>query len=238
VQGQAPELYNFEGRYFFDLAKAGGGVELHDLRVGGQSFDPAILPGIPPEFRPYFGPGRGGARFNGLGIDADPRCVALAKRKPVYRVAGRPQGCRLGGGRIGRGIGGIGLAATRARVLAALGKPTTATSRTLAYCLEDGSTLRAAFSARGPTAKVIAVRSDHPAYTVRGLGPGSTERGARRVMRRESVHNRANGTKLLILRQRARILVAQVQSRRVGYMAVAAPALRGKRLGAALALLR
>lgn len=238
VQGQQPELYNFEGRYYFDLARGGGGVHLHDLRVLGQSFDPAIIPGIPPEFRPYFRNGSGGARLDGLGGDLDPRCVAIARRKPVYRVVGEPRGCRLGGGPIGRGIGGIGLGARRARVREVLGKPTGEKARSLSYCLEDGSTLNAGFTGSGPNGRVLVVESGHPAFTVRGLGAGSTTRQARRTLRGESVRRRGDGSTLLILRQRSRTLVVQARRGLVTKVAVARPRLTTRRLGAALRLVR
>ena len=62
MQGQQ-ELWNWEGRYFFDKARGMGGVYVQNVRVGGQPFDPGRqgLPGFPPEYRAYFGPGGGGA---------------------------------------------------------------------------------------------------------------------------------------------------------------------------------
>ena len=59
--GRGPELWNWEGRYFFDKARGMGGVYVQDFRIGGVPADPRTLPGFPPEYQAYFGPGGGGA---------------------------------------------------------------------------------------------------------------------------------------------------------------------------------
>jgi hypothetical protein len=87
-QGQPPELWHWDGRYFFDKAKAVGGVSLTNLRLGGVTVDPRLLPGFPMQLWPYFGPGRGGARLVNLGV-AEPTCAAKvdtpAEARRVYR---------------------------------------------------------------------------------------------------------------------------------------------------------
>jgi hypothetical protein len=91
VQGQPPELWHWDGRYFFDKARGMGGVRVDNFRVLGQTRDPRTLPGFPPEYAPYFGPGGGGA-FITLG-PSDPRCVARvdtpAEAKKIYRSGWR-----------------------------------------------------------------------------------------------------------------------------------------------------
>ena len=88
VQGQPPELWHWDGRYFFDKAKAVGGVSLSNIRFGGMSVDPRLLPGFPMQLWPYFGPGHGGARLVNLGA-AEPTCAAKvdtpAEARRVYR---------------------------------------------------------------------------------------------------------------------------------------------------------
>ena len=59
---------------------------MQNFRVAGQEGDPTAVPGFPAEYRPYFGKGKGGFQFAGAGIDVEPRCVELAKRKNVYRA--------------------------------------------------------------------------------------------------------------------------------------------------------
>jgi hypothetical protein len=87
VQDSGTELWNWEGRYFFDKARGMGGVYVQDFRIGGQPADPRDLPGFPPEYRPYFGPGGGGAYTDT--VAADPSCAAKVDTpqevKKVYR---------------------------------------------------------------------------------------------------------------------------------------------------------
>jgi hypothetical protein len=81
------ELWNWEGRYFFDKGRGTGGVYVQNVRVLGQPFDPRLLPGFPPEYRAYFGPGGGGAYTDT--IVAEPTCAARVdtpeEAKRVYR---------------------------------------------------------------------------------------------------------------------------------------------------------
>jgi hypothetical protein len=74
VQGEAPELWHWDGQYFFDKAIGAGGVNIQNFRMFGQpaSFPPGSLP---PEFEPYFDQGGGGA-YVVTGIPADPNCAA------------------------------------------------------------------------------------------------------------------------------------------------------------------
>lgn len=74
VQGAAPELWHWDGQYFFDKATGAGGVNIQNLRFLGQpsSFPPGTLP---PQFAPYFDQGGGGAYVTG-DVPVDPRCAA------------------------------------------------------------------------------------------------------------------------------------------------------------------
>jgi len=88
VQGAGPELWNWEGRYFFDKARGMGGVRVDNLVIGGQPADPRQIPGFPPNFSPYFSANGGGAFLNET-IPADPNCAARVdtpqEAKRVYR---------------------------------------------------------------------------------------------------------------------------------------------------------
>ena len=123
----ATETYGYDGSYFFDKARGAGGVAVQNFRVAGQQGDPTAVPGFPADYRPYFGKGKGGFQYAGGGIEVEPRCVELAKRKRVYRPPNAKQRCRLAGGRVGRGIGGIRLKQRRASVRSDLGAPTSET---------------------------------------------------------------------------------------------------------------
>ena len=224
VQGDArTETYHFDGSYYFDKARGAGGVHVRNFRIAGQTADPTLIPFFPADWRPFFGPGRGGIQLTGVGVDVEPRCVELARRKRVYRSTAARSTCRLPGGRVGRGIGGIGLGARRAGVRSALGPPTSETREAVRYCLEGGGTLTAGFRGPSPRSRALIVKVDNPAFGTRGLGPGTAERRARRILRGERVHRRGRGGKLLVLRQRRRTLVAGVMRGRVRYVAVARP---------------
>ncbi|HEY1237008.1 MAG TPA: hypothetical protein VGE91_01630 [Solirubrobacterales bacterium] len=86
VQGAMPELWHWDGQYFFDKAIGAGGVNLQNLRFLGQ---PASLPPgiLPPQLAPYFDQGGGGA-YVAASIPADPSCAAKVdtpeERQRVY----------------------------------------------------------------------------------------------------------------------------------------------------------
>jgi hypothetical protein len=92
VQGQPPELWHWDGSYYFDKARGTGGVYVENLRIGGMTADPRLLPGFPTAWWPYFGPGRGGVQLVGQGIPVDPACAARvdtpAEARRVYRRYG------------------------------------------------------------------------------------------------------------------------------------------------------
>ena len=222
----ATETYAYDGSYFFDKARGAGGVAVRNFRVAGQQGDPTSIPGFPAEYRPYFGKGKGGFQFAGGGIDVEPRCVELAKRKPVYRPPGTKQRCRLAGGRIGRGIGGIRLRARRAGVRSTLGAPTSESRFAVRYCLEGGGTLSAGFLGVSARRRAVIVKTDHPAFSYRGISPEGSERSARRSMRREQVRRRRDGTRLLISRGHHRTLVVATRRKRVTWVAIARPEAR------------
>ena len=87
IQGEAPELWHWDGQYFFDKAIGAGGVNITNLRFLGQpaAFPPGVLPA---QFQPYFDQGGGGAYMVG-NIPADPSCAAkLASEGPDAIYAG------------------------------------------------------------------------------------------------------------------------------------------------------
>lgn len=91
IQGEEPELWHWDGQYFFDKATGTGGVNVQNFRILGQ---PASLPEgtVPPELAPYFDQGGGGA-YVVTGIPADPACAARVdtpeKQAQIY-AGGQP----------------------------------------------------------------------------------------------------------------------------------------------------
>src|SRR3954453_9364750 len=120
----ASETYAWDGHYYFNKATGAGGVYVENFRIGGQTGDPTTLPGFPDEWKPYFSEGRGGVQALG-DVQADPRCATRPNPHGPggHGGGGRVDadgGCRVPGGRIGRGIGGASLGGTRKRVRADL----------------------------------------------------------------------------------------------------------------------
>ena len=224
VQGdRATETYNFEGSYFFDKARGAGGSYVREFRAAGQTGDPTSVPGFPAEYRPFFGEGRGGVKSPGGDVEVEPRCVELARGRSVYRKAGARR-CRLPGGRVSRSIGGASLRARRAAIRRSLGAPSSESRVAMRYCLDGGGTLAVGFLGLGPRRRAVVVKADHPAFrSARGVAPGRSGRSARRAMRGERVRRRRDGSRLLIVRQRRRTLIASVRRRRVAFVAVARP---------------
>jgi hypothetical protein len=94
VQGEDPELWHWDGQYFFDKAIGAGGVNITNFRFLGQpaSFPPGSLP---PGFEPYFDQGGGGA-YLVTGIPPDPDCAARVdtqeERDQIYSHGQPPAG--------------------------------------------------------------------------------------------------------------------------------------------------
>ena len=136
-------LYEFYGHYFFDKATGDGGAWVTGFSLAGRTFDPAALPGFPPTYGQYFGPGTGGFITHN-GIPADPSCVAKASAHPasIYTRSADVPRCAAGHGSVtSRGIGPVALGETEARVRAALGPPQTVKRGFLGYCVTGGGSL-------------------------------------------------------------------------------------------------
>lgn len=77
------ETYNWDGWYFFDLARGVGGAYVENFTFNNMSGDPTAFPFFPEEWKPYFGYGRGGAQVTDS-VPIDPRCVQKARDGDVY----------------------------------------------------------------------------------------------------------------------------------------------------------
>jgi hypothetical protein len=86
-------LYEFSGHYVINRATGDGGIWVTGFKVAGVTFDPRMLPGFPPSWRRYFGPGTGGFITHN-DVPVDRRCAARAARDPgqIYAPGGSAQG--------------------------------------------------------------------------------------------------------------------------------------------------
>jgi hypothetical protein len=184
MQGQNPEVWHWDGRYFFDKAKGIGGVAIHNFRIGGQPAD--FTPYVPPDYRPYVYPGGGGGVIVTLETDPDPQCIAEVdtqkERRAVYSTRPAYPRCISPGGTVrGRHVGHVKLAETRKRIRKHLGKPGRKGHGVDRWCVVGGASLRVAYSHRLHRAKLIL--SNSRGYAIHGVGPGDSASSAKHSMR-------------------------------------------------------
>jgi hypothetical protein len=234
----ATQTYAWDGSYFFDKARGTGGVYVENFSFNGQTGDPSQLPGFPAEYKPFFGNGRGGVQRSEA-VDADPSCIARAEEKPPYRQdrPGGPSGssdmdrCRVAGGRVDRGIGGVRLGMRRASLRQKLGAATTESARYMTWCMTGGGSLVAAFDRSGDRGRAVLVLTTAPPFDARGFRTGSKSSKARRGMRGE----RAIAKNVLAMKRSKDVLIAGLSRGRVRYLASAARALSPRRTARFLA---
>src|SRR5581483_2715597 len=136
-------LYEFQGHYFFNKATGDGGAYILDFTLAGQTFDPTSLPGFPPGYGRYFGPGTGGVITHD-DIPVDPGCAALANSNPsaVYARAANAPRCVPGAGHINRhGVGPAALGTREDALRTELGPPQNVKRGFLSYCVQGGGKL-------------------------------------------------------------------------------------------------
>ncbi len=228
------KTYEWDGHYFFDKAKGDGGVWVTNFSVNGRTEDPSKVPGLPPEYAAHMGPGTGGTRTRGT-VDVDPACVARASApgariyaEPAQLEARRPR-CGPATGRVSRrAIGPLGLGDTEAALRARLGAPARVHRGFLRYCVEPGAKLMAGFASdrsgeRGADPdsgeRSAFLLSTAPAYAVRGVRPGSSERAFRRAFPHRAKRLNIGFTRVFETRRRSPVLFG-VRRGRVRFVAV------------------
>ncbi len=158
-------------------------------------------------------------------VDVDPSCIAKSKETSPYRQSG-PGGssgasdmdrCRVAGGRVDRGIGGVRLGMKRTSARAKLGPPTTESARYATWCMTGGGSIVAAFDRSGASGRAVLVLTNAPPFDARGFRTGSKSSKARRGLRRE----RAIAKNVLAMTRRKDVLIAGLASGRVSYLASA-----------------
>jgi hypothetical protein len=203
------ETYKWDGSYFFDKARGLGGVYIENFSVNGQTGDPRALPGFPEDWKPYFGPGRGGVQTSDT-VRADPRCVAQARSAPPPG----PYRCSEQRGRVGMSIGALRLGARRSDVEAALGPPARETRGVARWCTVDGGKLSAAFVSD----RLVFALTTSPGFSAHGFAPGDASAKARRRFRKI---DQRGGVGLLAPSSKKRLLLLGADRKRIRFIALA-----------------
>jgi hypothetical protein len=178
LEAQPPELWHWDGNYFFDKALGIGGVNVDDFRVGGVPFD--ATPFAPPQYQPFFNQGGGGGVIMLLETEPDPFCVRKAEQEDVY--ANRPlfKSCVPPGGELkGRQVGKVQLGMSPDSVHELLGPPHSEKRGVERWCVIGDGELRIAYrhgSANGAALILTSVLG----HTVRGVRAGTKRRKATR----------------------------------------------------------
>ncbi|MFL5081160.1 MAG: hypothetical protein ACJ8DU_14665 [Microvirga sp.] len=214
------QTYKWDGSYYFDKARGLGGVYIENFSINNQTGDPRELPGFPEEWRPYFGPGKGGVQTADT-VRADPRCVAKAKTAPPPG----PYRCPDQRGKVGQGIGPLRLSAKRGDVIAALGDPARSTNGVDRWCTADGGKLSAGFRRD----RLVFALTTSPGFAANGFTPGDRSTKARR--RLEKLDQRG-GVALFVAASRKRLLLVGADRKRIRFIALAPARTRAKAINA------
>jgi hypothetical protein len=140
---QRTVIYEFIGHYYFNKATGDGGVWVTGFTVAGETYDPSALPGFPPQYGPFFGPGTGGFTSHN-DVPTDPSCAARAQHAPgsVYAPSHTAPRCVPASGHVDRKhVGPLALGTTEDRVRAELGPPQAIKRGFLHYCVSHGGNL-------------------------------------------------------------------------------------------------
>jgi hypothetical protein len=191
VQGQDPEIWHWDGRYFFDEAKGIGGVAVHNFRIGGQPAD--FTPYVPAAYRPYVYPGGGGGVIVTQESNPNPQCAKKVdtprERRAVYGSAPRYPGCIAPGGRLrGRHVGRVRLGEPRKKLWSRLGKPRRTKHRVDRWCLVGAASVRTGYRSRqtshgeGHASRVTTIVSTSRGHTIHGVGRGTKTATAKREL--------------------------------------------------------
>jgi hypothetical protein len=222
VQGQAPEIWHWDGNYFYDRARGVGGVSVRNFRLGGTPQD--ATPYVPPGYAPYFDSNGGGGVQVLLESDPDPTCAAKvdtpAKRDLVYGDRGIYRNCiQPAGGLRGRRVGAVRLGIRRDSALTKLGPPRNHVHDSDRWCLIGKGQLRIAYGPGGGPATLI--RTSGRGQSAHGVGRGDPLRRAQRLLDLQRLFD-AGGTRIFDAgTEHGRELLIGVASHRVRWVAIA-----------------
>ena len=225
VQGQQPELWHWDGDYFFDIARGVGGVSVRNLRLGGVPMD--ATPFVPAAYRPYFDPEGGGGVLVELATNPPSHCTSRVdtpeERDRVYGAQPDFLGCIEPGGELrGRRVGGVALGMRRAAIVGKLGLPHDHARGVDRWCVIGKGRLRIAYAGSGERAAVIQTSSrGHAAH---GVARGDSARRAQRRLALDRLFKVGSTRVLEARRGGPRRLVVGLGAHRVRWIALADPA--------------
>ena len=222
VQGQGPELWHWDGDYFFDVARGVGGVSVRNFRLGGVPMD--ATPFVPPAYHRYFDPNGGGGVLVELETNPPSHCTSRVdtqeERDQVY--GGRPAflGCIPPGGELqGRRVGGIALGMRRQAVVGKLGIPHDHHPGVDRWCLVGKGGLRVAYRDAGD--RVALIWTSSRGHAARGVARGDSARRAHRRLELDRLFD-AGSTRVFEARAGGdRRLLVGLRGHRVRWLAIA-----------------
>jgi hypothetical protein len=214
------QTYKWDGSYYFDKARGLGGVYIENFSINNQTGDPRTLPGFPDEWKPYFGPGRGGVQTMDT-VRADPRCVAKAKAAPPPG----PYRCSDAAGSIRDRIGPLALGIRHEDAEAALGPAARETNGVARWCTVDGGKLSAGF--RGD--RLAFALTTSPQFSAGGFAPGDASAKARKRFRKL---DQRGGVGLFVVSSKERLLLVGADRKRIRFLALVPARTRAKAINA------
>jgi len=221
VQDEPPELWHWDGGYYFDKAKGMGGVHVANFRIAGEPQNPGAF--APPQYAPYFDDsGGGGFEFTDQG-EVDPACAAKAAEEDVYRNDPEFRDCIPPGGELeGRRVGRVRLGMAPARVRDRLGEPRSRKRRVDRWCVVGRASLRVAYR-KGSPRGVALVRTSSRGHAERGVAPGDRRSRANRKLGLKPAF-RIGSTRVAEASERhGRRLFAGLRGKRVRWLAMVDP---------------
>jgi hypothetical protein len=221
VQGQPPELWHWDGNYFFDKAKGIGGVAVDNFRIGGQPASGYAY--APDQYKPFFTQNGGGGVIVLLETDPDPVCIEKAQQGGVYADQPLFGNCIPPGGELhGRQVGAISLGMRRDEVHGVLGEPHAEKNGTERWCVIGDGELRVAYAGHSPEQAAV-ILTTVLGHTARGIRAGSKRR---RAIRRLDLERRFRAGHVGVFeahRKGGRRLFVGIGGKRVKWLAITDP---------------
>jgi hypothetical protein len=226
VQGQPPELWHWDGNYFFDRARGVGGVSVRNFEVFDQPGD--FTPFAPPQYQPFLDPNGGGGVIVLMESEIDPACAAKAAGGGVYNEPSFGNCVTPGGELHGSQVGHVRLGMSRDELRNLLGPPHAEHKGTDRWCVVGDGELRVAFGAGGgkqgaASDRATVILSTVLGHTVQGIRAGSKRRKAIRKL--DLVRRfRAGGVGVFEAKPKpGRELFVGIGGKRVKWLAVSDP---------------